>query len=121
MAKKIVAADFDPLTRLETLAAIEKRILWLATRIIDYANHDRPAGEVKVGGHQASSASMASSSSRCPPRSRSRRPAPSPRRAVVAAAAGAEAEGATAREIRRRRPQAVQTPAGALKIGRAHV
>ncbi len=60
MAKKIVAADFDPLTRLETLAAIEKRILWLATRIIDHANHDRPAGEVKVGGHQASSASMVS-------------------------------------------------------------
>jgi pyruvate dehydrogenase E1 component len=27
-------------------------------RIVDFANHDRPAAEIKVGGHQASSASM---------------------------------------------------------------
>ena len=34
-------------------------MLWLATRIVDAANR-RTAGEVKVGGHQASSASMVS-------------------------------------------------------------
>jgi len=32
-------------------------VLWLATRIVDAANR-RPSGEIKVGGHQASSASM---------------------------------------------------------------
>lgn len=43
----------------ETLTAIEARIHWLAMRMIDVANHDRPdAGGIKVGGHQASSASM---------------------------------------------------------------
>lgn len=44
---------------LETLRQIEQRVLWLATRIIDAANR-RGDTEVKVGGHQASSASMAS-------------------------------------------------------------
>jgi len=43
-----------------TLESIQRRLLWLATRMIDYANHDRPTGEIKVGGHQASSASMVS-------------------------------------------------------------
>ncbi len=43
----------------EVLRQIERRVLWLATRIVDAANR-RPAGEVKVGGHQASSASMVS-------------------------------------------------------------
>lgn len=44
---------------LEALTAIEARVLWLATRMIDAANHDRTTGDgVKVGGHQASSASM---------------------------------------------------------------
>jgi pyruvate dehydrogenase E1 component len=45
--------------RLSTLAEIERRILWLASWTIHNANHIRAAGEVKVGGHQASSASMA--------------------------------------------------------------
>ena len=46
---------------MEALRAIERRVLWLATRIVDYANHDRAAtDELKVGGHQASSASMVS-------------------------------------------------------------
>jgi len=46
---------------LEALEAIERRILWLAVRIVDYANRERPKGdELKVGGHQASSASMVS-------------------------------------------------------------
>jgi pyruvate dehydrogenase E1 component len=45
--------------RPETLEAIQTRIHWLAMRIVDAANHDRPdAGGIKVGGHQASSASM---------------------------------------------------------------
>ena len=42
---------------LETLASIQRRVLWLATRMIDYANHERPSDDqLKVGGHQASSA-----------------------------------------------------------------
>ena len=42
------------------LEQIQQRVLWLATRIVDAANHDRdPADGVKVGGHQASSASLA--------------------------------------------------------------
>jgi pyruvate dehydrogenase E1 component len=50
-----------PRASLATLQAIERRVLWLAVRIIDYANRDRPGDdELKVGGHQASSASLAS-------------------------------------------------------------
>jgi pyruvate dehydrogenase E1 component len=45
---------------LDTLHEIERRVLWLATRMIDHANRERPPGEIKVGGHQASSASMVS-------------------------------------------------------------
>ena len=45
----------------DALRSIERRVLWLATRIVDYANHERPKDdELKVGGHQASSASMVS-------------------------------------------------------------
>lgn len=45
----------------KTLHEIEQRVLWLATRIVDSANHDRNTGDgVKVGGHQASSASLVS-------------------------------------------------------------
>ena len=40
------------------MESVQRRILWLATRMIDHANHGRPADEIKVGGHQASSASM---------------------------------------------------------------
>ena len=40
------------------LSEIERRVLWLASWMIHHANHVRPADEVKVGGHQASSASM---------------------------------------------------------------
>lgn len=46
--------------RLGTLRSIERRLLWLSTAMIDHANHRRPpdpAG-IKVGGHQASSASV---------------------------------------------------------------
>ncbi|MGL6278736.1 MAG: transketolase-like TK C-terminal-containing protein [Gaiella sp.] len=46
---------------LRTLAAVERRVLWLAVRIVDHANRERPKGDpLKVGGHQASSASMVS-------------------------------------------------------------
>ena len=45
----------------QVLIDIQQRVLWLSTRIIDAANHDRDTGDrVKVGGHQASSASMVS-------------------------------------------------------------
>jgi pyruvate dehydrogenase E1 component len=41
------------------LRVIEDRVLWLATAIVDHANRVRPnPGGLKVGGHQASSASM---------------------------------------------------------------
>ncbi len=56
-------AGLDARPDLDTLRAIERRVLWLATRIIDHANTrgtDVQVGDVKVGGHQASSASMAS-------------------------------------------------------------
>ncbi|WP_218929545.1 pyruvate dehydrogenase [Streptomyces sp. Rer75] len=46
---------------LGTLEAVERRVLWLSTAIIDHANRVRPNPTgLKVGGHQASSASMAS-------------------------------------------------------------
>ena len=41
------------------LTRIERRVLWLATSIIHHANRVRPnASGIKVGGHQASSASL---------------------------------------------------------------
>ena len=49
------------MTDFETLAALERRVLWLSAWTIHAANHLRPADDldVKVGGHQASCASMA--------------------------------------------------------------
>ena len=48
-----------PIDRLATLRAIEQRVLWLATAIVHHANRVRPnPSGLKVGGHQASSASM---------------------------------------------------------------
>src|SRR5688500_6869561 len=46
---------------LETLDAVQRRVPWLAVSIVQHANKVRqtPSG-VKVGGHQASSASMVS-------------------------------------------------------------
>jgi pyruvate dehydrogenase E1 component len=44
---------------LALLREIEQRVLWLATSIVHHANRVRPnPGGLKVGGHQASSASM---------------------------------------------------------------
>ncbi len=45
---------------IQHLKAIEKQILWLACWTIHNANHLREKDEVKVGGHQASSASIVS-------------------------------------------------------------
>jgi len=43
------------------LSAIERRVLWLSTAIVDHANRVRPnPSGLKVGGHQASSASLVS-------------------------------------------------------------
>ncbi|WP_369029608.1 transketolase-like TK C-terminal-containing protein [Streptomyces adonidis] len=44
---------------LRVLGSVEQRVLWLATAIVDHANRVRPnPSGLKVGGHQASSASM---------------------------------------------------------------
>ena len=44
---------------LQVLDEIQRRVLWLSTRIVDAANRERRTGDgVKVGGHQASSASL---------------------------------------------------------------
>ena len=49
----VSAADFA------ALAELEKKVLWLSTWMIHHANHLRPARDgLKVGGHQASSASL---------------------------------------------------------------
>src|SRR4051794_22787207 len=46
---------------LQTLARVQSRVLWLATSIVHHANRVREnRSGVKVGGHQASSASMVS-------------------------------------------------------------
>jgi len=46
---------------LRVLGGVERRVLWLATAIVDHANRVRPnPSGLKVGGHQASSASMTS-------------------------------------------------------------
>ncbi|WP_434582202.1 transketolase-like TK C-terminal-containing protein [Carbonactinospora thermoautotrophica] len=44
---------------LRVLEEIQRRVLWLAVRMVDAANHERDTGDgVKVGGHQASSTSL---------------------------------------------------------------
>jgi len=47
--------------KLEMLRALERKVLWLSSWMIHNANHLRPSRDgLKVGGHQASSASLAS-------------------------------------------------------------
>jgi pyruvate dehydrogenase E1 component len=62
--KTISSPTPDPFdTNLDVLRQVEQRVLWLATRIIDVANRreaDGSAGTIKVGGHQASCASLVS-------------------------------------------------------------
>ena len=53
--KKAISAD-----HLQILTALERKVLWLATWTIHNANHLRESSDgLKVGGHQASSASLA--------------------------------------------------------------
>ena len=52
---EVGTVDLDGLDRLQ------RRILWLAVRIVHHANHERSnADQMKVGGHQAISASVVS-------------------------------------------------------------
>lgn len=54
------AAALSPAVDLDVLARIERRVLWLSTSMVHHANRVRPnVSGVKVGGHQASSASIA--------------------------------------------------------------
>ncbi|HEY3065553.1 MAG TPA: 1-deoxy-D-xylulose-5-phosphate synthase N-terminal domain-containing protein, partial [Methylomirabilota bacterium] len=49
------------MTELEVLHSIQKRLLWLSTWMVHHANSVRPSADgTKVGGHQASSASVIS-------------------------------------------------------------
>jgi hypothetical protein len=49
------------MSRTDHLKTIEQRLLWLSHWMIHNANHIRPKVDgIKVGGHQASSASMVS-------------------------------------------------------------
>ncbi|ONG55486.1 transketolase [Pseudoroseomonas deserti] len=53
-------AALEPDRRLAVLKALEKKLLWLSAWTIHNANHIRPNRDgLKVGGHQASSASVA--------------------------------------------------------------
>ena len=56
-----IASTFRPDSQhLETLQALERKVLWLSSWMIHNANHLRePVDGLKVGGHQASSASLA--------------------------------------------------------------
>ena len=54
-------ATQDTTPDIELLDAVQRRVLWLAAAIVHHANRVRPnRSGVKVGGHQASSASMVS-------------------------------------------------------------
>src|SRR3954463_9700984 len=57
----MAVAPAPPQLDLEVLDRVQQRVLWLATSIVHHANRVRPnRSGVKVGGHQASSASMVS-------------------------------------------------------------
>jgi len=52
--------EIDAQDRIACLGALERKVLWLSTWMIHNANHLRPNRDgLKVGGHQASSASLA--------------------------------------------------------------
>src|SRR5437868_12962951 len=52
--------DTAALDKIACLTALERKVLWLSTWMIHNANHLRPNRDgLKVGGHQASSASVA--------------------------------------------------------------
>jgi pyruvate dehydrogenase E1 component len=60
-AESVKTVDVVERDSIEVLDAVQRRVLWLATSIIHHANKVRVSRSgVKVGGHQASSASMVS-------------------------------------------------------------
>ena len=60
-AQRSLTSLIIPKEELVILEEIPLRTLWLAMRMIDFANHNRINTDgIKVGGHQASSASMIS-------------------------------------------------------------
>src|SRR5918911_4690984 len=57
---RIPEPDEAAADKLACLMALEQKALWLSTWMIHHANHIRPSRDgLKVGGHQASSASVA--------------------------------------------------------------
>ena len=59
-AAKLAAVPAVDADELATLKTLQRKVLWLSTWMIHYANHVRPSRDgLKVGGHQASSASLA--------------------------------------------------------------
>ena len=96
---------------IETLRELEKKILWLASWTIHNANHLRENGDgLKVGGHQASSASLATImtalyldvlQARRPRRGEAARLADLPRHSIFARQADARAAGGVPRLQRR--------------------
>ena len=60
MARHVSTTGAGAADRRACLAALERKVLWLASWTIHNANHLRPSRDaLKVGGHQASCASMA--------------------------------------------------------------
>src|SRR5215472_1342623 len=61
MTASITQTSAPPRGRTDPLEDIERRVLWLSAAIVHYANRVRPnPSGLKVGGHQASSASLVS-------------------------------------------------------------
>src|SRR5882724_12438991 len=57
---RVREAEAEAAGGLACLEALERKVLWLSTWMIHNANHLRPSRDgLKVGGHQASSASVA--------------------------------------------------------------
>ncbi len=60
LGQRTATRDADLETRLKRLGVLERKVLWLSSWMIHHANHVRPHRDgLKVGGHQASSASLA--------------------------------------------------------------
>ena len=59
MATRAETAPASSVDRDSILQEIQDRVLWLAVYMVDYANNERPStGDLKIGGHQASSSSV---------------------------------------------------------------
>ena len=59
MAIRAETAPASAIDRDSVLREIQDRVLWLAVYMVDYANNERPStGDLKIGGHQASSSSV---------------------------------------------------------------